>query len=39
MDLSKVYDPDNPTQNLENNRTELDSHANTCVVGSNTTLL
>jgi hypothetical protein len=34
MDLSKVYDPDNP-DNCDRNRTELDSHADTCVAGSN----
>jgi hypothetical protein len=43
MDLSKVYDPDNPfgnpSQDLEESRMELDSHADTCVVGSNTVLL
>jgi len=35
MDLSKVYDPGDCTQN----RSELDSHADTCVAGANTTLL
>jgi hypothetical protein len=32
MDLSKVYDPGN----TDTGRSELDSHADTCVVGSNT---
>jgi hypothetical protein len=32
MDLSKVYNPDTD----DNNHTELDSHADTCVAGANT---
>jgi hypothetical protein len=35
MDLSKVYDPGDCTQN----RSEIDSHADTCVAGANTALL
>jgi hypothetical protein len=34
MDLTKVYDPGDDA-----NRAELDSHADTCVAGSNTSLL
>jgi len=38
MDLTRVYDPDNPDpdNSLACNRTELDSHADTCVAGANT---
>jgi hypothetical protein len=35
MDLSKVYDPGV----CSGDRSELDSHADTCVAGNNTTLL
>jgi len=35
MDLLKVYDPGGHDQD----RSELDSHADTCVAGANTTLL
>jgi hypothetical protein len=35
MDLSKVYDPGGEHEE----RSELDSHADTCVAGANTTLL
>jgi hypothetical protein len=35
MDLSKVYNPDD----YDGDRTELDSHADTCVAGVNTTPL
>ena len=35
MDLSRLYNPDHD----DRDRTELDSHADTCVAGSNTTPL
>jgi len=35
MDLSKVYDPNG----CDKDRTELDSHVDTCVAGANTTPL
>jgi hypothetical protein len=35
MDLTKIYDPGDSTSN----RSELDSHVDTCVAGSNTHLL
>jgi len=39
MDLGKVYDPGDMDGTHDDNRSELDSHADTCVAGSNTTVL